>query len=239
MPEENNNEETTITSLDTAILESLPSESKYKLQKSIEFWVTEDEENERIDPYTFAAIVQEIHADLSETPYTEGRLKKIKENCDLSMDETRQVADLLREYNVKPNKIEKLILGNVPMKELEGYINFIKNNNGEVYFEERQVDTLSKVPTEKYYISNTGNYISYDSMLFMRTLTHNGTIDQIVGAIENLDLILQEEDPDLGIGVLIHRMRNLYDSDENMRSLSVETLAYAAINKIPTTDNYD
>jgi len=222
----NSNLNNAITKLESALLKISPKD--VHLEASVEFT-----DLEQLSPQEYDSITEEITNDLLDTPYKPGRIEKLVKKCELDLCELNTVSNLILHYSIKPASIEKLILGGIPINELDDFLNLYKKDNGAITYKTKKIEPLSHKSTETYVVANAENYISYDNMLFIRDLIKNGTARQVKETIENIELTMFETDCKLGTGTIIHRMRDLYNENDKYKYMSIDLVATLAINADP------
>jgi hypothetical protein len=168
--------------------------------------------------------------DLIDTVYLPKRLTILGAKYELDPEEVRELAKVVDNYNVKPKSIEKLLDGGIQVHEIESFVDLYRKVNGGIDLIGRQIEVFGNKESYDYFIPDASNCISYNNMLFVQKLI-NGTADQVEDAIYKIDLITQEEGG-FGVGVTLHRMRELYEKSERYSGLSLEALTYVALNKI-------
>lgn len=185
-----------------------------------------DVDNMSVQEYDL--VIDEISNDLINTPYKQGRVATLVNNCELNINELKQITGLLVEYHIKPASLEKLIVGGIPIKELEEFI-CIHRDNTEISFDKKKLEPLNPTNNISYFIPNAEDFISFDNLLFVRKITNNGSAEQVKTALYNIKEIESEYDFKVGTGVLVNRMRNLYESNEKYRGFSMEMMTRLAI----------
>ena len=184
-------------------------------------------------------LVAEVTEDIIRTPYTPKRILQLQNDYDLDQIELKTVTSIIEQYRVRPDSIEKLLLGGIEVKELESFVALHKNVSDDVVeFERRSLEPLSKQKDKResfyYFIPNAGECLSYQNLIFLRDVLHRGTAQHVAECIYDLSLILEDNNSRLGIGVLVHRMRNLYNEDPTKYTgLSPESLAHVALGIMP------